>query len=171
MKKNNIIYIAGGARSGKSGYALTLASSYQNKIYIATAEACDNEMKQRIELHKAQRDKSYLTIEEPYRLGPVLLNIQEQYDVVIIDCLTLWLSNLFVKDEKERAFEIDFFLKSLCSFSKPLIIISNELGMGIVPENKIARQFRDEMGTLNQKTAQKSGEAYFMVSGLPLKIK
>ena len=171
MKQGKIIFITGGARSGKSSYALKLASSYVNKAYIATAQITDEEMKLRIEKHKAERDESYKTVEEPLDLSGALAGTKDIFDVTIIDCLTLWLSNLFLREEKERSDYINDYLKALRNFSASLIIISNELGMGIVPEHKLSRDFRDEMGLVNQKTAQIAHEAYFMVSGMPVKTK
>ena len=170
MKNNKIIFITGGARSGKSFYALKLASSFAKKTYIATAEVTDEEMKFRIEKHKKERDQSYETIEEPVFLAGAIRSKKES-EIVIVDCLTLWLSNLFLRKKKEREGQIEEYLSVLPEVPGTIIIISNELGMGVVPENKLAREFRDEMGLLNQKTARLAHEVYLMASGIPIKTK
>jgi adenosylcobinamide kinase / adenosylcobinamide-phosphate guanylyltransferase len=166
-----IIFITGGARSGKSSFAMAEASKINGKkAYIATAEALDEEMRQRIENHKRQRGNDWVTYEEPLKIAEVIKEIEGKYSVILIDCLTLWLSNLFMNNKKiER--EIESFCYSLSTVHCPLFIVSNEVGMGIVPDNELSRKFRDMAGLLNQKIASTSDEVYMVVAGIPVKIK
>jgi adenosylcobinamide kinase/adenosylcobinamide-phosphate guanylyltransferase len=181
MNSKKIIFITGGARSGKSSFALQLANDYEGvhggdaispmrKAYIATAEALDEEMKERIEKHKRQRSDDWVTYEEPIKISDVLKTIEGRYRVVVIDCLTLWLSNL-MKAGLNIEVEIGHFISSLVTYHSSLIfIVSNEVGMGIVPENEMARRFRDMAGILNQKMAEISDEVFMVVAGIPIKI-
>lgn len=178
MKK--IIFITGGARSGKSRFALELADELSSscKAYIATAEALDGEMKERIENHKRERGEDWVTYEEPIKIGKALKMIDGKYNVVVIDCLTLWLSNLMHSDynininkEIENLITVLKNYSSLITHNSSLFVISNEVGMGIVPENEMARRFRDMAGFLNQKIADVADEVYMMISGIPVKIK
>jgi adenosylcobinamide kinase/adenosylcobinamide-phosphate guanylyltransferase len=166
-----IVFITGGVRSGKSSFVLKEASKILGKkVYIATAEALDEEMKERIKDHKRKRGKDWDTYEEPIKIADVIKNIEDQYSVIVIDCLTLWLSNLFLNNKNVEK-EIESFHCSLSTVHSPLFIVSNEVGMGIVPENKMARNFRDMSGILNQKVAEISDEVYVVIAGIPLKIK
>lgn len=184
-----IIFITGGARSGKSTYALKDASTVSgNKAYIATAEALDEEMRDRIENHKKQRGKDWDTYEEPLRIAEVIQKIEGKYTAIVIDCLTLWLSNLLIRiqntEHRTQTIEMEIvgFLDSLSRFKDSpvcglgsgfcvLYIVSNEVGMGIVPENEMARRFRDMAGILNQKVAEISDEVYLLIAGIPMGIK
>ncbi len=166
-----LVFITGGARSGKSTFALNESSRILgNKAYIATAEALDEEMKERIEKHKKQRGNSWDTYEEPIKIADVIKRIEDQYSAIVIDCLTLWLSNLFLNNKNVER-EIESLCSSLSTVHCPLFIVSNEVGMGIVPENKIARNFRDMAGILNQKVAEISDKVYVIIAGIPLKLK
>jgi len=169
---NKIIFITGGARSGKSAFALEKASEISGKkAYIATAEALDKEMKERIERHKKDRGNNWDTYEEPVKIAEVVNEIKNNYSAVIIDCLTLWLSNLIHMERKVNK-EIESFISSLVTHHSSLIfIVSNEVGMGIVPDNKMAREFRDWAGFLNQKIAETADEVYLVTAGIPIKIK
>jgi adenosylcobinamide kinase/adenosylcobinamide-phosphate guanylyltransferase len=182
-----IVFITGGARSGKSSFALNEASKNKgSKAYIATAEALDDEMKERIRAHKIKRGEEWDTYEEPHEISGVLAEVSGKYNVVVLDCLTLWLSNVMLQSRQpENA--INEFLQVLGSLSHSssstrlnslsgsnglnLFIVSNEVGMGIVPDNKLAREFRDLAGSLNQKVAEVAGEVYTVISGIPVKIK
>jgi adenosylcobinamide kinase/adenosylcobinamide-phosphate guanylyltransferase len=167
-----IIFITGGTRSGKSSFAMAETSRINGKkAYIATAEALDEEMRQRIENHKRQRGNDWVTYEEPLKLAEVIKEIEGKYSVILIDCLTLWLSNIMHTDLNIKA-EIEHLISSLvtCRFSL-VIIVSNEVGMGIVPYNELSRKFRDMAGLLNQKIAETSDEVYIVVAGIPVKIK
>jgi adenosylcobinamide kinase / adenosylcobinamide-phosphate guanylyltransferase len=184
-----IIFIIGGARSGKSSFALAKSLHIVGrKAYIATAEALDKEMTKRIEQHKKQRGKEWDTYEEPMKIAGVMKVLCGNYSVVVLDCLTLWLSNLFMKTQSKGyglpaiETEIKELLDSLIQFKSSaacvpgsglcsLYIVSNEVGMGIVPENETARKFRDMAGILNQKIAEVSDEVYMLVAGIPLKVK
>ena len=169
-----ITFILGGAKSGKSSLALDLAKKSRKKVaFIATSQARDLEMEKRIAIHKRQRPRHWKTFEEPVRLPILLRKIGDKFELIIIDCLTLLVSNLLLKGSKEKG--IEEAVKELCLRLKKIkahaIIVSNEVGMGIVPENKLARQFRDIVGKVNQVMVEKSDEVFFMISGLPLKIK
>lgn len=177
---NRVIFITGGARSGKSSFALKKAEELPGrKIYIATAEPLDEEMRQRILRHQKERSSEWRTIEEPLKIAELIGSAPG--DVVLLDCLTLWLSNLMRKEEEEgidnsitnllRALERFKELSPSGPQSSTLFIVSNEVGMGIVPQNKMAREFRDLSGILNQRVAEIAQEVYLLVSGIPLKIK
>lgn len=180
MPKSELIFILGGARSGKSGFALKLAESIKGKrLYIATAEALDYEMAKRIKKHKKERGNNWSTIEEPINISDVIKK-NKGCDVILLDCLTLWVSNLMHREARSkgqgarggRTLQKITDLISACKKAKvSIIIVSNEVGLGIVPDNPLARQFRDIAGFANQKIADAAGEVYFMVSGIPLKIK
>jgi len=173
MNENKLIFITGGARSGKSSFALSEASNIPGaKAYIATAEACDEEMRQRIDNHKKQRTKDWDTFEEPIKVADVIEEIKAQYSLVIIDCLTLWLSNIMQSDADVME-EMEKLIHTLCAASpvSRVYIVSNEVGMGIVPDNELARRFRDMAGLLNQRVTEFADEVYLMVSGIPLKVK
>jgi adenosylcobinamide kinase / adenosylcobinamide-phosphate guanylyltransferase len=173
MDKNKLILITGGARSGKSSFALREASKIPGaKAYIATAEAFDAEMRERIENHKKQRAKDWDTFEEPIKVVAVIKEIKGKYCSIIIDCLTLWLSNIMsvntdVLDEIEK---LVLTLRDASSLSH-ICVVSNEVGMGIVPDNELARRFRDMAGLSNQRIAEIADEVYLLVSGIPLKVK
>lgn len=171
MNISKIVFVTGGARSGKSAFALKEASMLPGKkAYIATAEALDEEMQLRIENHKRQRGDDWITYEEPIKIADVIKNIEDRYSVIVIDCLTLWLSNLFLSNKNIEK-EIESFYCSLSIVRCPLFIVSNEVGMGIVPDNELARQFRDMAGFLNQQVAEIADEVYMVVAGIPVKIK
>jgi adenosylcobinamide kinase/adenosylcobinamide-phosphate guanylyltransferase len=171
MKK--ITFITGGARSGKSSFALKQASRIAGKkAYIATAEALDEEMRKRIEDHREQRGREWDTFEEPLMIAEVINKIGDRYDTLVLDCLTLWLSNIMHSNLIIEA-EIERLISSLLSnhTSTSIFIVSNEVGMGIVPENEMARKFRDMAGLLNQKVAGAADEVYIVIAGIPLRIK
>ena len=185
--QRKIIFITGGARSGKSSFALKEASGIKGpKAYIATAEALDYEMKKRIEEHKRTRGDNWDTIEEPINIADTLSDIRDKYSVVVIDCLTLWLSNVVLQSKnpgfsklypEEKIKELVDAIKKtkdpspVTHHGSRLYIVSNEVGMGIVPDNPLAREFRDLAGSLNQKVAEAADEVYLVTSGIPLQIK
>ncbi|MBI4844848.1 MAG: bifunctional adenosylcobinamide kinase/adenosylcobinamide-phosphate guanylyltransferase [Nitrospirae bacterium] len=171
--KNKIVFITGGARSGKSSFALREADKLEGrKAYIATAQALDEEMKGRIRRHKEERGAGWDTFEEPLKVSELLGKIKGEYCVIVLDCLTLWLSNLMMADADVNN-EIEKFLNALrvTHHASRLLIVSNEVGMGIVPENELARRFRDMAGFLNQKAAEIADEVYLVTAGIPIKIK
>ncbi|MFH1367798.1 MAG: bifunctional adenosylcobinamide kinase/adenosylcobinamide-phosphate guanylyltransferase [Elusimicrobiota bacterium] len=166
--------MTGGVRSGKSKLATDLAKKSGKKVaFIATCAPLDREMEHRIGLHKSSRPKNWKTIEEPKYLRSALKKIPSGTGSVIVDCLTLYVSNLILsgKTEEEILNNIENTIKILKKSRFTSILVSNEVGMGIVPDNELARIFRDVSGKVNQLAAAASDEAYFMVSGLPVKIK
>lgn len=170
--KKKIVFITGGARSGKSSFALKETGKIKGKkAYIATAQALDEEMRERIEKHKLDRGQEWATFEAPIKIAELISKINGEYDVILLDCLTLWLSNVIHKNLGLES-EIKKIIDALNELKHSTIyIVSNEVGMGIVPENKLARQFRDIAGILNQKIAEVSDEVYILAAGIPLKIK
>lgn len=168
------ILILGGARSGKSNYAVKLAKKSSGKVaFIATCLPLDKEMEKRIRLHKEKRPSSWHTFEEPENLSNLLKRVDLKFSVIIIDCLTLLVSNLLLKGLDSRSIEkrIDKIIKIIKMRKHKTIIISNEVGLGIVPKNDLARKFRDLAGKINQMVVQKSDKVFFMVSGMPLIVK
>jgi|SRR5208283_1534955 len=180
--KQNLIFITGGAKSGKSRFAINAASSIcGKKAFIATAEALDDEMLMRIQRHKRERAEDWLTLEEPLNIGPLLKDVHLLYEVILIDCLTLWLSNLLLTSRNVEV-DVQGFLESVTLYkdhppctnppkSRSLFIVSNEVGLGIVPDNALARRFRDAAGELHQRIAALADEVYLVAAGIPLKIK
>lgn len=168
-----IILILGGARSGKSTYALELAKKYKKVAFIATCQALDKEMEERINLHKKTRPKHWDTFEEPEKLTELLSRIGNDFDCILIDCLTLLVSNLTLSGKSQEAVvkNIEEMLVVLKKKKAAVIMVSNEVGLGIVPDNKLGRVFRDIAGRVNQAVAKKAGEVYFTVSGIPMRIK
>lgn len=165
-----ISLILGGAKSGKSKYAEDLTSNYENRLYIATAEARDEEMKDRIKAHQKQRGTTWQTIEESLNIKDHLEAQHEPNSVILIDCMTMWLSNLFEQNWNIET-ETKLLLKALPNCSADVILVSNELGLSIVPENALARKFRDEQGILNQKLAKGANNVVFIAAGLPINLK
>jgi len=170
-----IIFLTGGTRSGKSDFAQDMAEKLKgNRFFLATAQAFDEEMRHRIQKHREQRGNRWDTVEEPIYLGRVLRAAAGSYNTILVDCLTLWMSNLLMKysDKEEKLLEIidDFFL-SIKEINGTLIVVSNEVGMGIVPDNKLARDYRDHLGILNKRMAGIADEVYALLSGIPVKIK
>ncbi len=174
-KSREIIFILGGVRSGKSRHALKLAEAFgDRRLFVATAQALDQEMAVRIENHKKQRGDRWETAEEPVELVQILSEVQNRYDVILIDCLTLWVSNLLgVYGEAQGEIEdhIQDLIDCLGRSGTPVIVVSNEVGMGIVPDNPLARAFRDLAGMLNREVARVAGRVVFMVAGIPVVVK
>ncbi len=170
---NKIIFVTGGSRSGKSAYALEKAMQYAKRGFIATAIPFDDEMKIRIKKHQTERENNFVTIEEPYNLAEAIAKIEKDVDVIVIDCISVWLGNLLYKygETSERFNELDDFYKKLKTIKCNIIIVTNEVGMGIIPENKLARHYRDIAGFTNQKIVSIATEAILMVSGISIKIK
>lgn len=169
---SKLILVLGGARAGKSTFALRLAEERLGDgqgCFIATAQALDNEMAERIARHREERSASWITIEEPYQLDAALLQAAESR-VVLIDCLTLFVSNWLLRSENEAMQTIVERLLANVN-SQTVICVSNEVGLGIVPDNPLARTFRDLLGRVNQQFAAAADEVYLLVAGLPLKLK
>ena len=186
--KNRIIFCTGGARSGKSEFAETLALSKEGqKGYIATGRAYDEEMKHRIHLHQERRKQVWNNYEIPCAMSAEIQNILDECSVVLVDCLTMWTTNLLLEDGeftsqedinfRERAIlsEVHAVLDVIRSYKgdneKTVIFVTNEIGLGIVPENKLARIFRDIMGRVNRMVAAEADEAYMTISGMTIDIK
>ena len=163
--------ILGGARSGKSGYAESLLNNFQQVTYIATATGGDDEMRERIKHHKASRPDHWQLIEEPFYLSTHLETIASD-QVLIIDCMTLWLSNwLCSNDESSWQEEKSLFINVLLKRQQPVFIVSNEVGSGVIPMGELSRQFVDQAGWLNQALAQVADKVTLVVAGCPLQLK
>lgn len=173
------IFITGGARSGKSSFAEKLTFQFGNKLgYLATAQTLDVEMIERVKKHQNRRGNEWSTIEEPIQLAKALVGCDGQYHAILVDCLTLWLSNLLFKYEDTGiniegvvSEDLECLKSTLQNMETPVILVSNEVGMGIVPENKLARLFRDIAGATNQSIAALADEVYVVISGIPLRLK
>ncbi len=167
-------FVIGGCRSGKSSHAQSLAEKVPGqKLYVATCVPMDAEMRARAEQHQQQRGADWETLEEPVQLGAAIQSNCEKYGVILVDCLTLWTSNILLSSagkpglEKECAALMD----SLTGPGCPVILVSNEVGTGIVPENELARLYRDEAGRVNQQVAKAADQVIWMVAGIPVEIK
>lgn len=161
--------ILGGARSGKSRHALdTAAAMSGGRCFIATAEAWDDEMRRRIERHQGERDGKWRTVEEPLRLPSAIAAAAEP--IVVVDCLTLWLSNLMHAGEDVSQGTADL-LSAAAQHPGEIILVSNEVGFGLVPETLLGRTFRDAQGRLNQKVAAAVDRVELVVAGLPMRLK
>lgn len=173
MAMPKVTLLTGGSRSGKSRLAQTAASSYQRRTFIATAIGCDEEMLMRIARHQEERRGQFRTIEAPIRLADAITAIGADSDVILVDCLTVWTSNLMY--ERERGVKLDeeiaILLEVLRAPPCDMFVVTNEVGMGIVPDNAVAREFRDLAGKLNQQVAAIADNVILMVSGLPLYLK
>jgi adenosylcobinamide kinase/adenosylcobinamide-phosphate guanylyltransferase len=162
--------VLGGARSGKSRYAESVAmSSRPPWIYLATAESFDDEMTARIAEHKSRRSRDWQTIDAPLDLAGALEALPRSA-TVLVDCLTLWLSNVMLADRDVDA-EIQRLEAAMLAHKGPLVLVSNEVGSGIVPENALARRFRDFQGLLNQRIAARADRVVLVVAGLPMIVK
>ena len=165
------VLVLGGARSGKTAFAETRALRLgQWPAYLATAEILDEEMRERVQLHQGQRAARFHTIEEPIELGEAIRAAAEAHDVILVDCLTLWITNLIMAD-RTVADAVDELVETLEATHVPVILVSNEVGLGIVPDNAMARMFRDLAGAAHQRLAEICDEAYFVVAGLPMTLK
>jgi adenosylcobinamide kinase / adenosylcobinamide-phosphate guanylyltransferase len=168
-----IILVTGGARSGKSNYAEMRALRLgQRRVYIATAEAKDEEMSRRITEHKRRRGNDWETIEEALELSSTLLARQDRTECALVDCLTIWLSNLLLQRGGEFALKkVAELVETLPRLNFAVVLVTNEVGWGIVPDNVLAREFRDLAGWTNQQIAAVADEVILTVAGLPLIVK
>ncbi|MEW5908450.1 MAG: bifunctional adenosylcobinamide kinase/adenosylcobinamide-phosphate guanylyltransferase [Thermodesulfobacteriota bacterium] len=169
------ILIIGGARSGKSRFALDLAEGYpgNEKLFIATCIPRDIEMKERVARHQRERNPLWKTLEIPIQIADAVLEKSPTATLILIDCLTLWVSNLIfeIKDEKAIYEAVRKMVESLSRSSCPVILVSNEVGCGIVPENPLARLFRDISGRVNQQVAGVCSKVFWMTAGIPVPVK
>ena len=168
------ILILGGARSGKSIYAVELAKDFKKRVgFIATCTFLDKEMRERIKKHQRLRPRHWKLIEEGKEITTVLVNLQGKYDVVLVDCLGLWISNLLADNLEDK--EIEKKIKELLSVISRIeittILVSNEVGSGVVPDNLLARRFGDLAGLANQMLAKQADKVIFMQAGIPQIIK
>ena len=170
-----LVFVLGGCRSGKSKYALQTAEKMaaKRKFFIATCVPQDDEMKQRVARHQKQRSSTWVTIEEPLDLTRAITENSPKADVVLVDCLTLWMSNLLMQTQDEATIKskIEQLVQALSQADCPVVVVSNEVGGGIVPENPLARQFRDIAGWANQSVAACADRVVWMVAGIPLTVK
>jgi len=164
--------VLGGARSGKTAFAESLAMRSGSKpVYLATAEALDAEMRERVASHQRGRGERFATIEEPLALSDALLVAAREHDVILVDCLTLWITNLLIanQDVAMAVSELGAILVQLKTAR--VIMVSNEVGLGIVPDNAMARTFRDLAGSAHQRLAEVCDDVYFVIAGLPMTLK
>ena len=181
-----IVLVTGGARSGKSTFAEKYAAHLGKAgIYIATAQAFDEEMRERIARHCARRQQSgflWETVEEPYALAEVIRSLQQRDEfkqnqtVVLVDCLIVWLSNWLIRHEQEQAAErtlaqVDELIAALQHFPGTILFVTNEVGDGLVPEYPLGRMFRDLAGLMNQRMAAAADQVFLLTAGIPLEIK
>lgn len=175
----HMIFITGGARSGKSSFAEGRAREFGAPLgYLATAQTLDGEMTERVRRHRERRGTEWHTIEEPLHLPQELARCDGRYGVILVDCVTLWLSNLLFSYENEAEDaetlihgNLQRLKQTVRDMTTPVILVSNEVGMGIVPENRLARQFRDIAGMANQTLAAAADEVHAVISGIPLRLK
>ena len=165
------VLVLGGARSGKSAFGeRMIAASGLERVYVATSQIHDDEMRERVDQHKARRGPEWTTVEEADDLEGALLREARQGRAVLVDCLTLWVTNLMMAEA-----DISARAANLCAAlektESPVVLISNEVGLGIVPDNAMARAFRDHAGRLHQDIAAVADNVYFIAAGLPLKLK
>lgn len=177
--QSKLILVLGGARAGKSTFALQLAKELtidRQVCFIATGQAFDDEMAKRIARHREERPRHWNTIEEPYQLDEAFHQAGAA-NIIIIDCLTLFVSNWLLRSENESQCEADLrkvvesLLAQIKSQPKTVICVSNEVGLGIVPDNQLSRTFRDLLGRVNQQFAAAADEVLLLVAGLPLRLK
>lgn len=169
MSSPSITLVLGGARSGKSAYAEALIGD-QPAVYLATAQAFDAEMAERLRLHRARRGPNWTTVEEPLELAAALCAHDTAGRPVLVDCLTLWLSNILLAERDVAAACADL-AETLPRLAAPVVLVANEVGLGIVPDNALARAFRDHAGRLNQQIAAVAHRVVFVAAGLPLTLK
>jgi adenosylcobinamide kinase/adenosylcobinamide-phosphate guanylyltransferase len=177
-----ITFLLGGARSGKSSYAVDLAKDCQGRVvYLATGVSCDEEMERRFEKHKGARPDSWETIEEPLHVEDVLRKLGESADLILLDCLGFLVTNLMLhyqsqgKDDSQVEDAVLGHIVDMVSIARDaeldMIIVSNEVGMGVVPDSSLGRLFRDVLGRANQMIAASADNVLFFVAGLPMKLK
>ncbi|HZQ07744.1 MAG TPA: bifunctional adenosylcobinamide kinase/adenosylcobinamide-phosphate guanylyltransferase [Anaerolineae bacterium] len=177
MSQSEIILILGGARSGKSTWAENMARTRagDSVLYIATAEALDDEMRERIDMHRAARPPAWQTREAPRNLPEAIAQLDSPPRLIVLDCLTLWVTNEMLVSERELQKRLLCQLDMLTDWVRlhdlDLIIVSNEVGLGIVPDNELSRHFRDMLGKVNAYVAQIADKVYWMAAGLPIELK
>ena len=170
--------VLGGARSGKSAYALKLAQreikgqgNGPRALFIATATVMDKEMQERVDAHRRERGPMWHCVEEGISLGQCLSRHAHRFDVAVIDCLTMWASNMLFRCPERIEELVEGLENALIDCKRPVFLVSGEVGLGIVPENKVARRFRDTLGLINQRFARLATRVIFMAAGIPMVIK
>jgi adenosylcobinamide kinase/adenosylcobinamide-phosphate guanylyltransferase len=167
-----IVLVGGGSRSGKSRAALDmLKAAGPHRGFIATAQAYDDEMRLRIANHQAERGTEIVTWEEPFAVAERIQEEDGRCDAIVVDCLTLWLSNLMLAETASLENEYGRLIEASAQARAKIILVTNEVGCGIVPENALARRFRDEAGRLNQLAAQRASEVHWIVFGIGMRIR
>lgn len=166
---DSLTLVLGGARSGKSAYAESLFAG-PGAVYVATAEAIDDEMRERIARHRARRGDRWATVEAPLDLGDAVRAHARPASGVLVDCLTVWLGNL-MHAGRDIDREVRSLLESLTGLEAPVVLVANEVGLGVVPDNPMARAFRDHAGKLNQTLAARADRVVLVTAGLPLALK
>jgi adenosylcobinamide kinase/adenosylcobinamide-phosphate guanylyltransferase len=167
-----VVLVGGGARSGKSSFAQSWVEKRGGGLYIATAEAGDEEMRERIARHQADRGELWRTLETPLDLVDVLSVQSKSNQMILVDCLTLWVSNVLIHPQHNANEEIAALATLLLGWAGPdIILVTNEVGCGIVPDNPLSREFRDLAGRLNQQVADAADEVYWIIFGQALRIK
>ena len=175
--EKRLTLILGGVRAGKSTYAQELAGGGGRVLFVATAEAGDREMAARIQAHRESRPAQWDTLEEPLNLAEALARVSGSYDTVLLDCLTLWVSNLLLRGDGHGASSVDIptearrLLEAYAAGTSSWIVVSNEVGLGVVPPTEMGRAYADELGRVNQMVAAAADVVYFMAAGLPLTLK
>ncbi|MEP3275193.1 MAG: bifunctional adenosylcobinamide kinase/adenosylcobinamide-phosphate guanylyltransferase [Stappiaceae bacterium] len=165
------VLVTGGARSGKSAFAEALViKSGKQRFYLATATAGDEEMESRIKTHQNRRGRNWQTVEEPLEIADTIMRLSSPDAIILIDCLTLWLSNLMM-NEMDIDDQVDRLALSVRQTEGPVVFVSNEVGQGIVPDNAMARSFRDHAGRLNQTIGDACDAVYLVAAGQPLLLK
>jgi adenosylcobinamide kinase/adenosylcobinamide-phosphate guanylyltransferase len=172
--QGTVTLVLGGARSGKSRYAQQLAEQSRRVVVVATAKASDEEMRVKIQRHREDRPKDWLTVEEPLELPKVLAQYELECDVIVVDCLTLFAANLLeIGGEDVDAIEsrVEALCEALRTVQCAVVVVSNEVGSGVVPEYPLGRRYRDLLGEINQRVARVADDVVLMVAGLPLALK
>jgi adenosylcobinamide kinase/adenosylcobinamide-phosphate guanylyltransferase len=174
MDRKTVTLVLGGVRSGKSRWAQELAIEAARVAYVATAQPCDAEMTEKIRRHRAERPISWCTFEEPLEIGRLIAEYAPAFDVMIIDCLTIFVANLQQEagaDPSRMALRIEDLLQALRALRTSVVLVSNEVGSGVVPPYPAGRKFRDALGKLNQQVAGIADNVVLLVAGLPLTLK
>jgi adenosylcobinamide kinase/adenosylcobinamide-phosphate guanylyltransferase len=171
-----LILVTGGSRSGKSGFALRLAESGPRpRIFLATAQALDEEMAARIRRHRRSRSQDWELVEEPLAVPEALTGALSRGGTVLVDCITLWVSNLILSDERfaedDAAERAEDLARRARAGGGLTVLVTNEVGSGVVPDNRLARVFRDAAGRMNQVLARAADEVHLLVSGIPMRLK
>ena len=162
--------VLGGARSGKSAFAEGLVDAAPKPVYLATAQALDSEMSEKIRLHRERRGDHWLTVEEPLEIATALRQHSDPDSPVLLDCLTLWLSNI-LHARRDVDTQLRRLLESFAALHGPVVCVSNEVGLGVTPDNALSRRYVNDLGRLHQQIAAQASQVYFLIAGIPILIK